>query len=130
MVELREAGHENAFFGGGGCTLKKSANCTSSLYRLNKTHMNLSRCCFWLILNFKCLCQVGNVFAIGCDKNIRSGEAVRSPTVDALKWSGIKENMDSPLSTDRIEQKSGYAIHHNDNHNSLLIFVVTDVIQV
>ena len=53
-----------------------------------------------------------------------------SPTVDALKWSGIKEYLDSPLSTDRIEQKSGCAIHHNDNDNSLLIFVVTDVIQI
>ena len=36
-----------------------------------------------------------------------------SPTVDALKWSGIKEYLDSPLSTDRIEEKSGCAIHHN-----------------
>ena len=53
-----------------------------------------------------------------------------SPTVDALKWSGIREYLDSPLSTDRIEQKSGCAIHHNDNHNSLLIFVVTNVIQI
>ena len=53
-----------------------------------------------------------------------------SPTVDALKVSGIKEYLDSPLSTDRIEQKSGCAIHHNDNDNSLLIFVVTDVIQI
>ena len=53
-----------------------------------------------------------------------------SPTVDALKWSGIKEYLDSPLSTDRIEQKSGCAIHHNDNYNSFLIFVVTDVIQI
>ena len=53
-----------------------------------------------------------------------------SPTVDALKWSGIKEYLDSPLSTDRIVQRSGCAIHHNDNDNSLLIFVVTDVIQI
>ena len=53
-----------------------------------------------------------------------------SGTVDALKVSGIKEYLDSPLSTDRIEQKSGCAIYHNDNDNSLLIFVVTDVIQI
>ena len=53
-----------------------------------------------------------------------------SPTVDALKWSGIKEYMDSPLSTARIEQKSGCAIHHNDIDNSLLIFVVIDVFQI
>ena len=73
---------------------------------------------------------MGNDFAIGHVKNVRSGEAIWSPTVDAFKWSGIKEYMGSSLSTDRIEQKSGCAIHHNDNHNSLLIFVVTDVIQI
>ena len=50
--------------------------------------------------------------------------------MDALKWSGIKEYLDSPLSADRIEQKSGCAVHHNDNHNSLLILEVTDVIQI
>ena len=74
--------------------------------------------------------RLGNDFAVGCVKNVRAGEAIWSPTVDAFKWSGIKENMGSPLSTDRIEQKSGCAIHHNDNHNSLLLFVVTDVIQI
>ena len=63
-------------------------------------------------------------------KNVRSGQAVWSPTVDAFKWSGISEYMDSPLSIDIIEQKSGCVIHHNDYHNSRLIFVVTGVIQI
>ena len=87
------------------------------------------------MLNFKCPARyewdrLGNDFAVGCVQNFRSGETIWSPTVDALKWSGIKEYLDSPLSTDRIEQKSGCAIYHNDNDNSLLIFVVTDVIQI
>ena len=74
--------------------------------------------------------RLGNNCAVGCVKIFRSGETIWFPTVDALKWSGMKEYLDSPLSTDRIEQKSGCAIHHNDNDNSLLIFVVTDVIQI
>ena len=45
----------------GGCTFKQSANCTSSLYRLNKTRMNLSRCWFWLMLNFKCLPDMNGI---------------------------------------------------------------------
>ena len=74
--------------------------------------------------------RLGNDFAVGCVQNFRSGETIWSARVDALKWPGIKEYLDSPLSTDRIEEKSGCAIHRNDNHNSLLIFVVTDVIQI
>ena len=74
--------------------------------------------------------RLGNDFAVDCVQNFRSEETIWSPTMDALKVSGIKEYLDSPLSTDRIGQKSGCAIHHNDNQNSLLIFVVTDVIQI
>ena len=72
----------------------------------------------------------GMTLLLAVSKNFRSGKTIWSPTVDALKVSGIKEYLDSPLSTDRIEQKSGCAIHNNDNDNSLLIFVVTDVIQI
>ena len=49
------------FFLEGGCTIKQSVNSTSSLYRLDKTRMNLSRCWFWLMLNFKCLPDMNGI---------------------------------------------------------------------
>ena len=68
--------------------------------------------------------------AVSCVVSFRSGEAIGPLTVDTVKWSWVKKHMDSSLSTDKSGKKSGCAIHHKDSHNSLLIFLFTDVTQI
>ena len=70
--------------GEGGCTFKKSANCSSSLYRLNKTRMNLSRCWFWLILISSVSARykwdrLGNDCCWSCPKNSDQGKQFGLP---------------------------------------------------
>ena len=72
----------------------------------------------------------GTTLLLLVSKMLDKGRQFGLPQWMPLNGLESKEYMDSPLSADRIEQKSGCVIYHNDNHNSLLIFMVTVVNQI